>query len=109
MQGRCAFKGLQSERLTPVPTMVEGERCRADTLLIGVKPADESDFSANTDAAALTSQLDVLLGRGGNGHPTRCHEGWAKVSEERLEEPCLLIAWGAREHPYQQEDSSHGA
>jgi len=41
------------------------ERCRADTLLIGVKPADESDFSANTDAAALTSQLDILQAGGG--------------------------------------------
>src|SRR2546426_1107721 len=29
--------------------------------------------------------------------------------EKRLEEPCPLIAWGALQHPYQREDSSHGA
>ena len=27
---------------------------------------------------------------------------------KRLEEPCLRVEWGAREHPYPQEDSSHG-
>ncbi len=66
----CCFKlGLTvyGGKLTHVFTSSQflRERCRADTLLIGVKPADESDFSANTDAAALTSQLDVLQARGG--------------------------------------------
>jgi hypothetical protein len=35
-----------------------GERCRADALLIGVKPAHERDFFANMGPAASISQLD---------------------------------------------------
>jgi hypothetical protein len=27
--------------------------------------------------------------------------------ENRLEEPCPLIEWGALQHPYQREDASH--
>lgn len=64
----------------------ERERCRADVLLNGVKPAHESDFSANTDPEALTSQLDILQARGVmavRGDVTGVGRKWKKKGSKR--------------------------
>ena len=47
-----------------VEPLEQRERCSAVARLIGVKPPDESAFSANTAPEALTSQLDILQARG---------------------------------------------
>src|SRR5438128_12603359 len=56
-----------------------------------------------TSPPSLTSSR-----RGCEGWPSRCHGGPAAEEEDRLEEPCLLVQEGVRQHPYPQEDSSHG-
>ena len=40
------------------------ERCRADALLLGVKPAHERDFFATTGTEVITCQLDRVEQRG---------------------------------------------